>query len=146
MRVLRLPAARPARARRKRYVPVIGPRLQKLLFVVFALFALLALNAVYLVGVSILEWSTGKTYQNWFYMNMFLVHLVLGALFILPVVIFALGAAAWLSPRVPLDSTARRHTIGPVLEWLLRWRMVPVLLFVLLLVNREVFLKAQYID
>jgi hypothetical protein len=31
-----------------RYVPAIGPRLRKLLFVVFALFALLAVNSAYL--------------------------------------------------------------------------------------------------
>ncbi|MEM7582097.1 MAG: multiheme c-type cytochrome [Acidobacteriota bacterium] len=78
----------PRPKRRRKYVPAVGPRLQKLLFVVFGLFALLAINALYLVGVSILEWSTGKTYQNWFYMNMFIVHLVLGALFIVPVVVF----------------------------------------------------------
>ncbi|MCB1032411.1 MAG: hypothetical protein KDD47_01080, partial [Acidobacteria bacterium] len=30
------------------------------------------------------------TYQNWFYMNMFLVHLLLGALILLPVVVFGL--------------------------------------------------------
>ncbi len=58
--------------------------------VVFGLFALLAINAVYLVGVSILEWSTGETYQNWFYMNMFLVHLALGVVIILPVIVFGL--------------------------------------------------------
>jgi PAT family beta-lactamase induction signal transducer AmpG len=50
----------------------------------------------------------------------------------LAVVFFALAAAAWLSPRVPLDSSARKHAIRPVLEWVLHWRMVPVLLFVLL--------------
>ena len=59
--------------------------------VVFGLFALLAINAVYLVGVSLMEWWTGNTYQNWFYMNMFLVHLVLGLLFVLPVVIFGIA-------------------------------------------------------
>jgi len=82
-------ATKPPR-RRRRYVPAVGPRLKKLLFVVFGLFALLAVNAVYLVGVSILEWWTGSTYQNWFYMNMFLVHLVLGALIVVPVVIFGI--------------------------------------------------------
>ncbi len=74
--------------RRRKYVPAVGPRLKKLLFVVFGLFALLAINSVYLVGVSIMEQATGRTYQNWFYMNMFIVHLVLGALIVLPVVIF----------------------------------------------------------
>ena len=76
--------------RRRKYVPAVGPRLEKLLMVVFGLFALLAINAVYLVGVSLLEWWTGNTYQTWFYMNMFLVHLVLGLLFVLPVVIFGI--------------------------------------------------------
>jgi tetratricopeptide (TPR) repeat protein len=75
-------------AKRRRYVPAVGPRLKKLLFVVFGLFALLAINSVYLVGVTILEAASGRTYQNWFYMNMFLVHLVLGALIVLPVVVF----------------------------------------------------------
>ena len=37
---------------RKRYVPVVGPRLKKLLFVVFGLFALLAVNSAYLVAVT----------------------------------------------------------------------------------------------
>jgi tetratricopeptide (TPR) repeat protein len=80
-----------ASTRRKRYVPVIGPRLKKLLFVVFGLFALLVVNSVYLVGVTISEAVTRQTYQNWFYMNMFIVHLALGALIILPVIIFGLA-------------------------------------------------------
>ena len=42
------------------YVPVVGPRLRKILFVVLGLFSLLAVNASYLVGVSLLEWLTGK--------------------------------------------------------------------------------------
>ncbi len=50
----------------------------------------------------------------------------------LAVILFALAAFAWMSPRVPLDSSARRHAIRPVLTWVFRWQMVPVLLFVLL--------------
>ncbi len=45
---------------------------------------------------------------------------------------FLLAVLAWLSPRVPLDSSARRDAIRPVLRWAFRWQMVPVLLFVLL--------------
>jgi PAT family beta-lactamase induction signal transducer AmpG len=51
---------------------------------------------------------------------------------VLAVVFFALAVAAWLSPRVALDSSARRHALRPVLRWIFRWQMVPVLLFVLL--------------
>ncbi len=75
----------------KRYRKAIGPRLRKLLFVVFGLFALLAINALYLVGVTVMEHFTGETYQNWFYMNMFLVHLVLGLAFVLPVIAFGIA-------------------------------------------------------
>jgi PAT family beta-lactamase induction signal transducer AmpG len=50
----------------------------------------------------------------------------------LAILFFALAGAAWLSPRVPLEATERRHVLAPVLSWLLRWEMVPVVLFVLL--------------
>jgi PAT family beta-lactamase induction signal transducer AmpG len=50
----------------------------------------------------------------------------------LAVMFFALAAAAWLSPRVPLEASERQHSLAPVLRWLFRWEMVPVLAFVLL--------------
>jgi PAT family beta-lactamase induction signal transducer AmpG len=45
---------------------------------------------------------------------------------------FGLAAAAWMSPRVELDSSERRHTLTPVFRWLFRWEMLPVVAFVLL--------------
>ena len=77
--------------RKTRLRKAIGPRLKKVLFVVLGLFALLTVNSTYLTGVSALEWWTGNTYQNWFYMNMFLVHLILGALFVVPVIVFGIA-------------------------------------------------------
>ena len=47
-------------------------------------------------------------------------------------VFFGLAAVAWVSPRVPLEAAERRHAIGPVLRWALRWEMVPVVAFILL--------------
>lgn len=41
-----------------------------------------------------------------------------------------LSVIAYASPRVPLDQKERRNPIGPVLRWLLRWEMLPVLFFV----------------
>jgi tetratricopeptide (TPR) repeat protein len=73
---------------RKRYVPVVGPRLKKLLFVVLGLFALLGVNSAYMVGMTAMEAATGRTYQNWFYLVMFLLHLALGALIVVPVLVF----------------------------------------------------------
>ncbi len=43
---------------------------------------------------------------------------------------FALAAVAFPSPRVPLSEAKRRDPIVPVLRWLLRWKMLPVVLFV----------------
>ena len=77
-----------APARRRRYVPAVGPGLARLLAVVFALFALLSVNSVYLVAVRVAGWWTGETYENLTYTYMFLLHLVLGVLFIGPVVAF----------------------------------------------------------
>jgi len=50
----------------------------------------------------------------------------------LAVMFFGLAAAAWLSPRVPLEASERQHALAPVLRWIFRWEMVPVLAFVLL--------------
>ncbi|MDY7093796.1 MAG: multiheme c-type cytochrome [Acidobacteriota bacterium] len=76
--------------KKRRYVPAVGPRLKRLLAVVFGLFALLVVNSVYLVGVSLMEWIQGQTYQNWFYLIMFMIHLVLGLALILPVILFGI--------------------------------------------------------
>lgn len=70
---------------------VIGPNLRPVLAVVFGLFALLTVNSVYLLAVRLLEGATGRTYQNWLYLYMFLGHLLLGLLFIVPVLIFGIG-------------------------------------------------------
>jgi len=83
--------------RRRRYIPAVGPRLRKLLDVVFGLFALLAVNSLYLVAVRVMEAATGNTYQNWFYIGMFLFHLVLGLIIVIPVVVF--GIVHWKNSK-----------------------------------------------
>jgi tetratricopeptide (TPR) repeat protein len=80
------PAA-PPRPRR-RYVPAVGPRLRKLLLFVLGLFAVLAVNSAYLGIVTLAEWWSGQTYQNYFYQLMFLGHLVLGLLIIVPLIVY----------------------------------------------------------
>jgi len=74
--------------KRIRYVPVVGPRLKKLLAVVFGLVALLGVNSLYLTSVTLLEWAEGQVYQSYFYQYMFLLHLVLGLALIVPIVVF----------------------------------------------------------
>lgn len=81
----------PRRARRRRRpAPVVTPGLRKLLFVVFGLFSLLAINAVYLGGVTFVEWYSGQTFQNYFYQLMFLGHLALGLLLIVPFLVYGI--------------------------------------------------------
>src|SRR5437588_219014 len=82
------PSATPPK---KKYVRAVGPRLRILLLFIFGLVAVLAANSVYLSAITFLEWlksDPNQTYQNWFYMVMFGVHLALGLLLVLPLVIF----------------------------------------------------------
>jgi tetratricopeptide (TPR) repeat protein len=78
---------------RPKFVPVVGPRLKVLLAVVFGLFALLGVNSVYLAAITFLEWRSGFQYQNYFYLWMFMAHLVLGLLITVPFVLFGVGHA-----------------------------------------------------
>ncbi|MGD2112987.1 MAG: multiheme c-type cytochrome, partial [Gammaproteobacteria bacterium] len=75
---------------RRQYIPAVGPKLRKLLYGVLGLFALLTFNAVYLATITFSEWVTGATYQDYFYQYMFLLHLALGLLLILPVIVYGI--------------------------------------------------------
>ncbi len=70
------------------YQPTVGPKLRVVLLTIFLLFALLGANSVYLASLKVMNWWTGKSYEDWFYQWMFLGHLLLGFLFLLPFVIF----------------------------------------------------------
>jgi tetratricopeptide (TPR) repeat protein len=72
----------------RKYTPAVSAGLRKLLYFVFGLIALLVANAAYLAAITFMEWNSGETYQNYFYQFMFLGHLVLGLLLIVPLVVF----------------------------------------------------------
>src|SRR5882672_3783629 len=79
----------PARAS---YVRAVGPRLRLLLYFIFGLVALLGANSLYLASITFLQWLNKEvTYENYFYQFMFLAHLLLGLLLVLPFVIFGLA-------------------------------------------------------
>jgi tetratricopeptide (TPR) repeat protein len=88
-------------ARLTRYPPVVGPRLGRLLSAVFAGFVLLTVNALYLLTITSLEAFTGRGYQDYFYQLMFLLHLTVGLVIILPVVVFGMAhlRKAWRRPN-----------------------------------------------
>jgi len=73
---------------RRRVRKAIGPRLRVLLVSVLVLFVLLLVNSLYLGGVTWLEWRDGVTYQNFNYQLMFLFHLVVGLLIVVPALVF----------------------------------------------------------
>ncbi|MCO8121400.1 hypothetical protein NHH03_06600 [Stieleria sp. TO1_6] len=77
-----------AAPKKKKYVRAVGPRLRKLLYLIFILSALLFANSGYLSSVTFLEWAKAETYQGYFYQYMFLAHLVMGLLLIVPLVVF----------------------------------------------------------
>ncbi len=70
---------------------VVGPRLKPVLTIVLVMFALLCVNALYLASVSVLEFSSGQLLQDNFYQYMFLVHVVLGLVFLVPALIYSVG-------------------------------------------------------
>ncbi|MSR41176.1 MAG: hypothetical protein EXS10_04655 [Phycisphaerales bacterium] len=72
------------------YPQPVGPRLKPLLASVFLLFALLCVNSAYLSTVTFLEWLSGATYQDQFYLWNFLAHLVLGLLLVVPTILFGI--------------------------------------------------------
>ena len=80
---------RSSAVRRANYTPAVTPRLRRLLILVFVLVALIGANSLYLAAVTALEYFRGTTYQNFFYQYMFLAHLVLGLLLIVPFLVFA---------------------------------------------------------
>lgn len=75
---------------RPKAVRVVGPRLKILLLIVFAIVALLGANSIYLASITALEWFTGRTFQDYFYQYMFLFHLLLGLVLIVPLITFGL--------------------------------------------------------
>jgi len=68
--------------------PAITPALRRLLGVVLVLGGLLAINSLYLVSVTVAEALGGRTLQNAFYLDMFLAHLGLGLVLLLPALVF----------------------------------------------------------
>ncbi|HYE31018.1 MAG TPA: multiheme c-type cytochrome [Methylomirabilota bacterium] len=86
-----LPPAAPQPPARKKYVRAVGPKLRVVLYIVFGLVALLGANSAYLISITIMEKLSGLTYQNYFYQLMFLAHLVLGLLLLVPFIIFGIG-------------------------------------------------------
>ncbi len=80
----------PASAKKVPPIRPVTPRLRVVLYVVLTLFGVLAANGLYLTSITWLQYATGNVYETHFYQLMFLIHLAMGLLLILPVVVFGL--------------------------------------------------------
>ena len=74
----------PERVGSRVYIPAVSPRLNKLLIVVASGLSLLGANSVYLAAITFLGYWRGTSYENLFYLWMFLLHLAIGAVLTLP--------------------------------------------------------------
>ncbi|MDB5352970.1 MAG: Tetratricopeptide repeat protein [Planctomycetota bacterium] len=83
------------------YTPAVGPWLRPLLWIILGGFSLLGATGVYLGSVTALTWFSGRTQITWFYLGMFLVHVVLGFLLLTPFVAFGLThlVTSWKRPN-----------------------------------------------
>ena len=73
----------------QRGLPVVSPAMRKVLLVSLVLFTLLVLDSVYLSSVTFLTWLRGISLEGVFYQWMFLAHLVLGVLIIVPILVYS---------------------------------------------------------
>lgn len=84
-----------------RKLAVLTPTLRRLLSFLAILFGVLAINSTYLVAVTWGEWLSGEILENQLYLLMFLLHLALGLVLVLPLIVFALLhlRRAWRRPN-----------------------------------------------
>jgi hypothetical protein len=71
-----------------RFGSAVSPRVRWVLVAVMVVAAGLSANSIYLALITFLEWTTGRSLQNYFYQYMFLGHLVLGLAVVLPFAVF----------------------------------------------------------
>lgn len=84
------PSTEPAPKPKKVVHKAIGPRLRIVFSVMLFLLALIGANSAYLVGVKAMEWWYQKSFQDFFYINMFLMHIIVGLMIIAPFLVFGL--------------------------------------------------------
>ena len=74
--------------RSEKYVPVVSPGLRRLLGFVLPVFGLLTINSLYLLVITVAGELRGESYENYFYLLMFLAHLGFGLLLLVPALVF----------------------------------------------------------
>ena len=83
-----MPSPPLSKTRRNIDPPVLSRALRRLLAAVLVVFGLLAINSLYLVSVTIAGQLSGQSEENYFCLLMFLAHLALGLVLIVPALLF----------------------------------------------------------
>ena len=96
-------------ARGPPYEPAIGPRLKVLLVIIFVSVAVLGATGVYLLTITCLEKVRGQTYTNQFTLWMFIVHVLLGVLIVVPFLFFGFTHLATRPPSPQPPGGASGH-------------------------------------
>lgn len=74
--------------RRRPYQPALGPRLKLVLWFIFTCVALLGATGIYLLAIRLMEWGRNQTFTNQFTLWMFIGHVGVGLVLVLPFLIF----------------------------------------------------------
>jgi len=90
----------------KPHTTAVNPFLRIVLTIMFTLFAVMMMNSAYLGTISILQQATGRDLQGYFYLLMFLFHLAIGLLAVLPVLLYG-----------PLHFRRARHHPNTHAKW-----------------------------
>jgi tetratricopeptide (TPR) repeat protein len=73
---------------RPKLVKSVGPRLRVMLWILFAFVALIVPNSLFMSGITFLNWRTGVSHEDSFYLWNYFVHIVLGILIVVPFLAF----------------------------------------------------------
>jgi hypothetical protein len=69
----------------------VGPRLRVVLWILFGLVAAIVPNSLFMGGITFLNWRTGTSYEDSFYLWNYFAHIVLGLLIVLPFLGFCIA-------------------------------------------------------
>ncbi len=88
--------------KRRGHLPSVGPKLRIVLVLLLILVAIMGANSAYLGSITFLSWMKGQSYENYFYLQMFLLHLILGFILIVPFIAFVV-------PHIWVTRTRRNY-------------------------------------
>ena len=123
---------------------VISPGFRWLLGVVFTLFALIVVNSIYLSSITAAEYYSGLIYQDYFYLLMFLLHLLLGLLLVVYSAVSLAGLRFTITARHEAWAGPLLGTANGILTGMTGSFVVPGVLFLQSIgLSRDMLIQAM---